>query len=299
MKGNTGGMVKKQIQSNKLRILYERRPCADFENVTCQEPDPPHADFPNGWGGYADVMHVDFKVPSEHWMHGEQFDAEMQIFHLHANRKRMPTQASLVRATLDGHNAYFQEVLNIFQHEFDRDSAMCAEKMRRSRQLVSELLSLSSKNSTISVSHDLHAWAQFSTTMDDPNYPKRSEQMERKLGVNIWDPHHESLVPSIYFYRYDGSLTEPPCGEWVTWFICDEPMTISFDQLDSLKNILFNHVDADCKKTSVHNRHGSVARPIQKTAGRPVWKCTSNDFAPDELASNTTGVPTMLGGNPP
>ena len=53
-----GKSVHKEILPNKLRLRYERRPCGDWNDQACAEPDPPHADFPNGWGGFADVMHV-------------------------------------------------------------------------------------------------------------------------------------------------------------------------------------------------------------------------------------------------
>lgn len=130
---------------------------------------------------------------------------------------------------------------------------------------------------------DYTTWAEFSTEMDRPDYKEHSKQMERKLQypqVGIWDPHHPLLVPTIWFYRYDGSLTEPPCGEWVSWFIADTPMEISKRQLEKLKTILFTHVDPDCKKTSAHFDQ-SVARPVQDTAGRPVWRCTPRDYGPD------------------
>jgi hypothetical protein len=82
-----GASVERRIESNKLRLVYQRRPCADILDTVCSEPDPPTADFPNGWGGYADTLNIDFKVPSEHRMNGEVFDAEMQIYHLHADRR--------------------------------------------------------------------------------------------------------------------------------------------------------------------------------------------------------------------
>ena len=77
----SGSAVEKRIEGNKLRLVWPRRPCSDILDSLCAEPDPPHADFPNGWGGFSDMMHVDFKIPSEHRIYGEVFDAEMQIFH--------------------------------------------------------------------------------------------------------------------------------------------------------------------------------------------------------------------------
>jgi hypothetical protein len=63
---NNDTATTKLIESNKLRLIYSRRPCPDYLLPKCAEPDPPNADFPNNWGGYTDAMHVDFKTPSEH-----------------------------------------------------------------------------------------------------------------------------------------------------------------------------------------------------------------------------------------
>jgi carbonic anhydrase len=96
----------------------------------------------------------------------------------------------------------------------------------------------------------------------------------------LWDPHHPLLIPGIYFYGYEGSLTEPPCSEFVSWKIMDTPMKISYEQLEQMKTLIFTHKSPECKFTSRHYNE-SVARPIQDTSDRPVWHCTSDDFAPD------------------
>lgn len=243
------------------------------------EPDPPHADFPNGWGGFADATHVDFKVPSEHTINGVRYDAEMQIYHIHPQRKRMPTQATVIQATPDGYNWYFEGALKSFEYVYRRDLALCSASNRRDRKLLAEAhenLAKSGMNSTVNYS----TLADYSTDMDAPDYNEYAQSMERLLQGGRWDPHHEMLVPSIWFYRYEGSITEPPCGEWVSWFITDEPMIISTDQLERMKNILFNHVDYACRRTSVQYGH-SVARPLQDPAGRPIYRCTRADYGPD------------------
>lgn len=255
----SGRRVEKRIQSNKLRLVYERRPCSNLNVVACQEPDPPHADFPNGFGGFADVTHIDFKVESEHMIWNEKFDAEMQIFHIHPGRRRLVAQSVLIRATPDGFNYYFDEALKAFQKEYDKNSAQCQR-----RRLTSN---------TTSPDDDFIAWAQSWGTAE-------VQPPLRQFEGGAWDPHHKMLIPTIYFYRYDGSLTEPPCSELVTWFIADKPMAISIEQLEQLKRILFTNVDSNCRTTSVQNEH-SVARPIRLTNNRPVSKCTASDFGPD------------------
>jgi carbonic anhydrase len=275
--------VEKLIEPNKLRLKYQRRPCADIENPECAEPDPPSADFPHNWGGQADMMHIDFKVPSEHMIEGQRFDAEMQLFHLHPGRRRTPTLSVVMQATPGGYNYYLQAALDAFEYVYNVHRAQCSKKRRKERQLVTDMHKILGNKST--TNNDLHGidyntWAEYSTDLDDPEFERNRILQERMLQYGVWDPHHIALVPSIYFYGYEGSLTEPPCGEWVSWFICDKPMIISTSQLEQMKKLIFTHIDGDCNPTSVHYRQ-SVARPIQDSGGRPVWHCTEADFLPD------------------
>lgn len=233
-----------QILPNKLRLLFDRRPCADLDLPECSEPDPPHADFPNNWGGYTDVIHVDFKFPSEHLLYGERFDGEMQIVHLHPTRRRTPIVVSLMKAMVGGYNPVLQKVIDEFQYVFHDHASQCASKRQR--------------------------------RMEEDSFNVTS----RRGMQGIFTPHHELLVPSIHFFGYEGSLTEPPCSEFVSWFITDRPMTMSFEQLEQLKRIQFHHKDPNCRKTSVHFEE-SNARPVQDSFGRPVWRCTAQDFQRD------------------
>lgn len=174
--GIFGDRVERLIESNKLRFKYDRRPCRDLTLTRCQEPDPPHADFPNGWPGFADVTHVDFKVPSEHTIWGKRYDAEMQIYHIYESNKRVATQAVVIEAVEGGHNYYFQEALNAFQRQYNENRASCDQRR--------------------------HVQQQFPTT----NHHNETEGDARSLQtVGVWDPHHVMLIPTIWFWRYDGT----------------------------------------------------------------------------------------------
>jgi carbonic anhydrase len=261
----TGNSVLKYIDHNKLRLKYQRRNCPDRTQPECMEPDPPMADFPNGWTGETDTLHIDFKVPSEHTIEGERYDAEMQIFNLHVDRRRTPVQAAVIRATATGFNYYFEEALKVFEQQSQYDLQQC--NLKRQQQ----------NNSSRRMSETLGVPA---ATLGDVEENSTDADKDRDLQIGVWDPFHPMLIPSIYFWRYDGSLTEPPCGEFVSWFVCDVPMTISFQQLERMKAVLFTHVDANCKATSSQFDH-SVARPVQDRAGRPVWRCKTSDFVAD------------------
>jgi carbonic anhydrase len=348
------------IMPSKLRVGVRRRPCKYLDNPVCSEPDPPHADFPHGWPGFSDVIHVDFKLPAEHRIYGRDFDGEMQIYHLHPGRRRLPVVSVLMKVSEQGeieddgdagHNEYLQEAIDGFQYEYDANRAKCAKAAidRENRRLQ---MGYETKKSNVDSEWDQEQLerrcnaARNQTPMsagdgsfeaddeeetqgtsledcrrskgkhggdDNEDYDRTIEELvnasyegnrtrleefatfveqdsgfaiqkdnHRRRLAGIWDPHHESLVPSIYFYGYEGSLTEPPCSEIVSWFVIDEPMTISRNQLEHMKFLLFTNVDeTTCQSTSVHHR-SSVARPIQDTGSdRQIWHCTPNDYLPD------------------
>lgn len=324
-----------EILPSKLRVGVRRRPCKQIENPVCSEPDPPHADFPHGWPGFVDVLHVDFKFPSEHQIYGKSFDGEMQIYHLHPGRRRLPVVSVLIEVVEDendrdaGHNEYLQEVIDGFQYEYDANRANCAHsaiqnRIRRLQTVHAEEQTrchdLTNKTSQSTENgrndpqnakfRDCHSNEEEQSVFEDDitvevrasrifgTDPDNLEDHARLLDENstfsiqkdshrrrlagIWNPHHEALVPSIYFYGYDGSLTEPPCSEIVSWFVIDETMKISRNQLEQMKFLLFTNVDGStCETTSAHYR-GSVARPIQDTGSdRQIWHCTSDDYLPD------------------
>ncbi|MCG8424491.1 MAG: carbonic anhydrase family protein [Proteobacteria bacterium] len=63
-------------------------------------------------------------------------------------------------------------------------------------------------------------------------------------------------------FRYHGSLTTPPCSEGVRWFVYSEPLTLSTEQIDILRNALsqLKHAGND----------GNNNRPLQPRNGRVV-----------------------------
>jgi len=56
------------------------------------------------------------------------------------------------------------------------------------------------------------------------------------------------------YYRFNGSLTTPPCTEGVLWMVMKQPMTVSQEQVDA-----FTHV-----------MHHPNNRPVQSVHARPV-----------------------------
>ncbi|XP_020522247.1 alpha carbonic anhydrase 4 isoform X1 [Amborella trichopoda] len=80
---------------------------------------------------------------------------------------------------------------------------------------------------------------------------------DKRLGfINPRDVMHN--YHNVAYYRYEGSLTTPPCTEGVIWTIIKKVKTVSWQQLITLRGAV------DCG-------YQSNARPTQPTNGRPVW----------------------------
>jgi len=64
-----------------------------------------------------------------------------------------------------------------------------------------------------------------------------------------------SLLPkSHHYYRFEGSLTTPPCSEGVRWLVLKEPLSASEDQIEDFAEAVHEH----------------DARPIQPTGARMI-----------------------------
>ena len=51
-------------------------------------------------------------------------------------------------------------------------------------------------------------------------------------------PFTALLPTSFAYYRFNGSLTTPPCTEGVCWFVMKEPVTVSQDQIDYFARVM-------------------------------------------------------------
>ena len=270
-------VVEKRILSNKLQINYPRRPCENVNLTECSEPDPPHADFPNGWSKSADLMKIDIKIPSEHWIEGQRFAAEMQMFHLHPLRSRVAAWSVLIRDEPNGYNYYFDQALREFQKEYNHNQGLC--NLFRANQTATLTRSTFETNETLPPTFSTGDNGN-ATVFAEPGLTNSTQRQLQQLLGPVWNPYHIKLIPTIHFWRYDGSLTEPPCAEMVSWFVADKPMIISTAQLMQMQRILFTNVDATCHGTSVHQDR-KVARPLQMSDERDIRLCTSDDFVAD------------------
>jgi len=226
----------------------------------------PAADFPNHWDGFIQLLHIDVKIPSEHTICGRRYDGEMVLWFWHPARKKSINMAFMIK--IGKRNEEFQKAVDAWQNEFDLMALKC--NRRKGRKL----------NRKFSSQID-------STSLNIVNFTSATALNRRRhkgsLDSTIFNPFHPTIVRTDYFYGYWGSLTEPPCTQVVSWRIMDKPFHISQGQMNQIKDILFNQVNSDCKRSSVHH-DGSIARPLQifstKTVSRELWRCTEKNWYP-------------------
>lgn len=72
------------------------------------------------------------------------------------------------------------------------------------------------------------------------------------------------LFPTIYHYKYMGSLSSPPCSTIVRWDVFDEPMKISRRQLRQIGRLLGSYINEQtCASESIVSPSGENYRPLQ------------------------------------
>ena len=167
-------------------------------------------------------------------MEGKQYAAEYQIYLIQNRKAQRGAPVISILIDLDPEdkpNAALQVALDRFQAEYEKDMAQCEARRRKERRLDAVL------------GEEFDATQDQSTWLDEPeeeeakfqSYLRRAQ--ERQGGFPYFDPWDSEIMKSIYFFGYEGSLTEPPCSEFLEWRIIDTPATVSRKQLFQMKKV--------------------------------------------------------------
>lgn len=115
-------------------------------------------------------------------------------------------------------------------------------------------------------------------------------------GVDIDDFKVEDLLPDEHmpYYRYQGSLTTPPCSEVVTWTIFEDTVSISEDQMQKFRTLMEDEPgETTAEKLvdnyrPVQNQHTRVVRKSVPSAARNTLPSASLTFEIFALAAFLT-----------
>jgi carbonic anhydrase len=68
--------------------------------------------------------------------------------------------------------------------------------------------------------------------------PKEKDHEEQLDHIHV---NAKALLPSdLGYYTFPGSLTTPPCTEYVTWFVLKRPVTVSAVEIQQFEK-LYRH----------------------------------------------------------
>lgn len=102
----------------------------------------------------------------------------------------------------------------------------------------------------------------------------------------------QAMLPEnlSHFYRYQGSLTTPPCSESVTWTIFDSPIVLSHTQISLLENTLLDWHNQTLRNDYRHAQplHGRLVEASFRA------KPTPEQCQPEELSLRLEQIQTQL-----
>lgn len=268
---------------------------ADFpvNDTFCQRPT---IDVPNGYPNIWLAHHIEVHLRAEHVLDGRRYDGEMQMYHLGtAEQKRELAAVSVLLDASGFHDdARLQEYIDEWEAAAEATNEACglgvvSRKLRRqvkeykshgpverdeffleddlAHLFTDDIESTKTTTATTSSSQSMAA-EQHSRRLQEIKVPRK-----KMFPYNIW--------PTIYYYRYKGMITSPPCNEIVAWRVLDEPLIISRRQLSTMARLLADYRDPKtCAKATMTSETGENVRPLQELnpTRQEVVHCTSKNF---------------------
>ena len=238
-------------------------------DFTAQKQNP-EANLPDGFGDMT-AKYLEVAYPALHTIEDEdgkwrRYDAEYTILHDFERREKATLISVLIDAT-GNRNERFQDLLD----EWSKVDTCRTPKNEKDFQEQIERLD------------DQRQLRRATTTVSGNAGPaERTKGRELACAFNIY---HRTLMPSTYYYAYQGSMPEPPCTYkgylpgTSEWRVINKPMKISPSQLQQLKSLTEN---GPCKDNDYAQDMGVWrARPVQESDERPYWECKREDFPLD------------------
>lgn len=213
--------------------------------------------LPEGNNGI-EAAYMEVAVPGLHHLSKEdgsvqKFDAEYTIYYPWVNKGRIVAISVLIDAVSGTNdNAMFQQLLDGWS-----DVNTCSHPFRTNSNTRDRMLHVGNEDKDeVNVLHN------------------DSDHRRRKLQCDF-DIFHKSLVPSIYFHSYYGTMVEPPCTSNTNWKVIEKPMIVSMAQLQHMNKLLSQ---GPCRDNEYAQALKGRVRTPQTDTGRAIEKCNTRNY---------------------
>ena len=205
--------------------------------------------LPEGNNGI-EAAYMEVSVPSLHQLTKDdgtvqKYDAEYTIYYPWANKGRIVAISVLIDAVSGAQdNVMFQRLIDGWS-----EVNSCSHSFRQRDRILQD-------------------------GVEDRGASLNHATEQRKLQCDF-DIFHKSLVPSIYYYSYYGTLSEPPCTSNTNWKVIEKPMIVSVAQLQQMNALLSQ---GPCKDDEFADDLKGRVRAVQADAGRAIEQCNTRNY---------------------
>jgi len=265
-------------------------------DVRCRRPQ---IDFPDGYPNWWTAALMEFHVRSEHTIDGRRYDGEMIMYHhgTFSNKRELAAVSVLLDASGDEIDLRFQAYLEAFREAVERVRSNCDAGVEYVDPDPNWLDDFQEMSDNYTTEHQRQrgrglgeddeggldfreARLQMDASLLDEQLRRTADAAAGRKSTPRPRPFPYDIWPSIYWYRYLGGLTQPPCTEMVLWTVLDSPLVISRGQLRTLAALIDSYVDPKtCQRVDATVK-GENVRPLGKfnAAEQNMTHCTAKNY---------------------
>ncbi|KAL7567702.1 hypothetical protein ACA910_012039 [Epithemia clementina (nom. ined.)] len=206
--------------------------------------------FPDDWI----LEFTDIAVPSHHTIEGHRFSAEVIMSHVYSARKinkLIGNVAVLLEAgTEDNHYDFLELYIKRFHQEARKTKTSCMSRRLSTSSSTKGLQDVRTDEAMVADDND-ESDAEPNrdlTELEDDREMAYIREMDYVNKPPFYTGYFHPYmwyadVGTEYYFRYNGSLPEPPCFEGVHWRVMQKPIVVAPSQIAALHKLIARRMD--------------------------------------------------------